>query len=227
MRALDRFGALTGAASVVAVLVGSDVLGTPPGDQQTHPSGQQDLDNVQWLASSGSAQVGVSMELLGFALLIIFIGYVATRLRPVGWLATAALAGGLVEVAIKLGSGAPMFAAYLLRDEITPATARLLVDMNSVAFVLSWLPMGIFVACAAGAGLLTHDLGRVLGWAGVIVGTASVIATAATGVHVLSAFFVPYVLSLLWILVVSSRWGLAGIVHPRAVRPGEPVPSAA
>ena len=104
--------------------------------------------------------------------MIVFISYLSTRVRDAGWLATAALAGGLIEVAIKLGSGAPMFAAYLLRDEISPETARVLIDMNGAAFVISWLPLGLFVACAAGAGMRVGVLGRVLGWGGVVVGSS-------------------------------------------------------
>jgi hypothetical protein len=209
MKLVDRVGALSGAAGVVLVIVGSDVLGTPPGPQVAHPTGQQDLANLQWVANHSSAQVGVSLELLGFTMSMIFIGYLVTRFRDAGWLALAALVGGVVEVAIKLGSGAPVFAAYLLRDDISPETARALIDMNAAAFVTTWLPMGVFVACAAAAGLVTGDLGRVLGWGGVTVGIASVVVTAATGVHMLSAIFVPFLLCVLWKLLVSLRLGLA------------------
>ena len=137
--------------------------------------------------------------------MIVFVSYLATRFRDAGWLATAALAGGLIEVAIKLGSGAPMFAAYTLRDEISPQTARVLMDMNGAAFVISWLPLGLFVACAAGAGMRVDALGRTLGWSGVTVGTVTIVMTAATGVHVLSAIFVPMLLCILWTLIVSLR----------------------
>lgn len=201
----DRLAAVCGAATILLLIVGGDVLGTPPGEQATHPTGRQDLDNLHWVANNPSAQVGVGLELLGFALMIVFISYLSTRVRDAGWLATAALAGGIMEVAIKLGSGAPVFTAYLLRDEISPETARVLIDMNGAAFVLSWLPMGVFVACAAGAGLTVGLLGRVLGWGGVIVGVATVIVTAATGVHILSAIFVPFLLCALWVLLVSLR----------------------
>ena len=132
MKVIDRFGALTGAASVVLGIVGNDVLGTPPGPQVAHPTGQQDLTNLQWLAGNTPAQVGLCLELTSFAFLVMFIAYAATRVRDAGWLASAALAGGAIEVAVKLGSGGPMFAAYLLRGEISPETARVLVDMNGV-----------------------------------------------------------------------------------------------
>lgn len=205
MKLSDRLAAACGAATVILVIVGGDVLGTPPGPQTTHPSGAQDLDNLTWIADNPSAQVGVALELLGFVLMIVFISYLATRFRDAGWLATAALAGGLIEVAIKLGSGAPMLAAYMLRDEISPETARVLIDMNGAAFVLTWLPLGLFVACAAGAGMSVGALGRTLGWGGVVVGVITVLLTAATGVHVLSAIFVPMLLCILWTLIVSLR----------------------
>ena len=103
--------------------------------------------------------MGITLELLGLALMLVFVGYICTRVRSGGWLATAALAGGVIEVAVKLASGAPMFVAYLLRDELSPQTARVLTDMNSAAFVITWLPMGIFVAGAAAAGMRSASLG--------------------------------------------------------------------
>lgn len=220
----DRLAALAGAVSILLVILGGDVLGTPPGQQTAHPTGQRDLANLHWVADTPSAQAGVGFELFGFALTIVFVSYLSTRIRDAGWLATAALAGGVIEVAVKLGSGAPMFAAYLLRDEISPETARVLIDMNGAAFVLSWLPMGIFVACAGAGGLVAGVLGRVLGWGGVVAGVATVIVTAATGVHVLSAIFVPFLLCLLWVLLVSLRLGFQRSSSPSSVQDGVRVP---
>jgi len=216
MKLSDRLAAACGAVTVLLLVVGGDVLGTPPGPQTTHPTGQQDLANLTWVAGTPSAQVGVGLELFGFALMIVFVSYLATRFREAGWLATAALAGGLIEVAIKLGSAAPMFAAYALREEISPQTARVLIDMNGAAFVISWLPLGLFIACAAGAGIRVGALGRTLGWSGVAVGLITIVLTAATGVHVLSAVFVPMLLCILWTLIVSLR--LAFQRSPSAAR---------
>jgi hypothetical protein len=42
----------------------------------------------------------------------------------------------------------------------------------------------------------------------VVVGSISVVATAATGVHVMGANALPFLLCLLWILVVSVRLGI-------------------
>jgi hypothetical protein len=52
-----------------------------------------------------------------------------------------------------------------------------------------------------------------------------VIAAAAAGVHVLSAIFVPFVLCLLWVLMVSLRWGFTRTRRTAAARSatGEPI----
>ncbi len=221
MRILDRCGALTGAAYVVLVMVGNAMsTDNSPGPHDAHPTGQQDIDSLHWLAGSTSAQVGVTLELLGFAAWMLFVGYLCTRVRAGGWLATAALAGGVVSIAVKLASAAPMFAGYVLRDDLSPETARVLSDMNGVSFVVDWLPVGLFVACAAGAALATGTLGRVLGWGGVVAGTVTVVTTAVTGVHVLAANPLPFLFCLLWILAVSVRLGIQRI--PQAVPAAAP-----
>ena len=206
MKTMDRFGALTGVAYVLLVAVGS-TMATGPGPQPDHPTGQQDLDNLHWLAGSTAAQAGTSLELLGFAAWVLFVGYLCTRVRAAGWLSSAALAGGAMSVAVKVGSAAPVFTAYVLRDEITPETARVLTDLNGAAFMVDMMPTGLFVACAASAALTTHTLGRVLGWGGVIAGVVAVVATAATGLHVDSFVAVPFLFCMLWILLVSFRLG--------------------
>jgi hypothetical protein len=205
MRILDRCGALTGAAYVLLVIVGNNMSTSSPGPNPAHPTGEQDIASLRWLAGSASGQAGVTLELLGFAALVLFVGYLCTRVRAGGWLAVAALAGGVIAIAVKLASAAPMFAAYGLRDGITPEMARVLTDMNSSAFVVDWLPTGMFVACAAGAALAARTLGRILGWGGVVVGSGAVIVTAVTGVHVLAANALLFLLCLLWILLVSVR----------------------
>jgi hypothetical protein len=227
MRIIDRFGALTGAAYVVLVMVGN-MMSTDrsPGPHPAHPTGQQDITSLHWLAGSVSGQVGVTLELVGFAALVLFAGYLCARVRAGGWLATAALAGGVIAIAVKLASAAPMFAAYVMRDGISPEMARVLTDMGNAAFVVDWLPTGLFVACAAGAALATRTLGRTLGWGGVVAGTAAVIVTAVTGVHVLTANALPFLICLLWILVVSVRLGVQRTSRVPAQAAPDAVPAA-
>jgi hypothetical protein len=227
MRILDRCAALTGATYVVLVMAGNTMsTDNSPGPHPAHPTGVQDIASLHWLASSTSGQAGVTLELLSFGALALFVGYLCTRVRAGGWLGTAALAGGVIAIAVKLASAAPMFAAYVLRDGISPETARVLSDMNGAAFVVDWLPTGLFVACAAGAALATRTLGRTLGWGGVMAGTAAVIITAVTGVHVLAANVLPFLVCLLWILAVSVRLGVQRTSRMPAEATPEPVPAA-
>jgi len=227
MRILDRCGTLTGAAYVVLVMVGNAMsTDLSPGPHPAHPTGAQDIASLHWLAGSASGQAGVTLELLSFAALALFVGYLCTRVRAGGWLATAALAGGVISIAVKLASAAPMFAAYGLRDGISPETARVLSDMGGAAFVVHWLPTGLFVACAAGAALATRTVGRTLGWGGVVAGTAAIIVTAVTGVHVLAANALPFLVCLLWILAVSVRLGIQRTSGVPAEATPDAVPAA-
>ena len=44
----------------------------------------------------------------------------------------------------------------------------MLTTLSLVFYMIHILPAGIFVACGAAAAMITHSLGRVLGWAGVV-----------------------------------------------------------
>jgi hypothetical protein len=89
---------------------------SPPGPSHR----QQNIDYLNWLAGSTVGQLGLTLELLGFAAWVLFVGYLCARVRAGGWLATAALTGGIVSIAVKIGSAAPLFTAFLLRNEISP-----------------------------------------------------------------------------------------------------------
>jgi hypothetical protein len=228
MKILQRCAALTGAAYVVLANVGNAMStdGGPRPNPDQSP-GQQDIAYMHWLAGSTSGRFGVTLELLAFAALMLFVGYLCTRVRAGGWLATAALTAGVVSIAVKLGSAAPLLAAYSLRDSLSPETARALVGMNDVAFGVDWLPTGLFVACAAGAALATHTVGRVLGWGGVLAGTVAVGFTAVTGVHVEAANALPFLVCMLWILAVSVRLAIQRAPKPALQAAPDAVPVAA
>jgi hypothetical protein len=224
MKKLGRFGALTGAAYVVLILVGNTMsTEASPGPHPDHPTGQQNIDYLHWLAGSTVGQVGLTLELLGFAAWVLFVGYLCARVRAGGWLAAAALTGGIVSIAVKIGSAAPLFTAFLLRDEISPETARVLIDMNGAAFVTDWLPTGLFVACAAAAALACRAVGRILGWGGVAAGSITAITVVVAGVHAMTATFLPYLLCLLWLLAISARLTVQRTARPAPDAEPEPV----
>lgn len=208
MSAMDRIGAFSGALYFVlgnaAIAVEND-----PGLPDA-PTGQEILDSLDRMAANPVAQAAVGVELLGFVALLTFVGYVCWRLRAAGWLAVVALVGGIVEVAVKLGSAGPLFASYSLRDHMSPEQAAILAEINKADFMASLLPAGLFVLFVAFAALKTQQLGRVLAWSGIAIGAANIVSAAVIGVNMPGSGFSPsFLLVLLWELVLSLRWGFA------------------
>jgi hypothetical protein len=224
MTTMDRVGALSGAAYFIvanaAVAIGADAA---PPDAAT---GQESLDALARMAAHPVAQAAISMEFLAFTFWMTFIGYVCWRLRAAGWVSAVALVGGVVEIAVKLGSAAPLISGYSLRDQISPEQAAILTEMNKADFMVGLLPAGLFVLCAAIAALRTRELGRVLAWSGIVIGAGNIVTASVIGVNLPESGFAPsFLLILVWELVISLRWGFA-LNHPRvraAVSPANPV----
>ena len=207
MNAMDRVGAFSGTAYFVLANVGNTL-----GQDASLPenaTGQEILDSYGHLAGDVSRQIGIGVEMLGLAAWVVFVAYVYSRTRAAGWLAVAALVGGTISIAVKFASFAPWITPYLLRDDMNPETARMLITLNLVSFMIDILPAGIFVACGAAAAMITHSLGRVLGWAGVVIGAVNVFAAVVVGPRIEGVFSPTFLLATVWILVVSLRWGFA------------------
>lgn len=206
MKTMDRLGALSGAAYFVLANVAIAVENDP--GLPDAPTGQEVLDSWGRLASNPLAQAAISLELLAFVAWMVFIGYVCWRVRDAGWLAAAALVGGIVEIAVKIGSDAPLVTGYVLRAEISPEQALVLSQIGLVSFMVDLLPAGLFVLCAAAAAFKTQELGRVLVWSGVVIGAGNIIVAVVTGINIGQSGFSPsFLLVLLWELVVSVYWG--------------------
>jgi hypothetical protein len=243
--AWDRIAAATGAGFVLLILVGNqiNVSGT---SQAAHPTGRQVLADAAEQAGSSSAAVGFVLEVTGFVAFLVFLAYVATiaarrRLSgpgsrgpegaPVLAAATAVL-GGLTMLVVKLGSAVPIVALMLDRHQLPPTLARVLYDMGSAAFVLSWLPFAVFVG---GLAVLLHGtgiVGRPTTYVGLVLAAVGSVLSVA-GLHdVTDANPMAFVAALLWVLVVSGRMALrragAPAPEPSAERSTtRPAPSGA
>ena len=178
--------------------------------------------------------VGLSLEVLGFPAFLVFLGALYRTIRrgegPEGWLAATTLGAGLVTIAVKLGSLAPLMAANLRADELTPDLARTLDDLSGAAWVISGYTSGIFVAAAGAAVLATRVLPRWLGFAGVVIGVLTIAAGTAGVVDPGGYVPVPYLLSLVWVLGASSTMALRRQRTADAGTPGRaegPVPAGA
>ena len=175
-----RLAAASGAFYVVAVGVGNELDLSGSGEYTDDGAGalaflQRDLGVVN--------VAGLVLVMLGFAAFVVFLGYLHTTLRrfegPEGWVASTAFGAGLLSVAVKVGSIAPIVAGTYRKDELTPDVAQILVDLNGAAFVVFGLLFGLFVT-ATSIGCLAHRMApRWLGWPGVVIGLAAFVAGLA------------------------------------------------
>jgi hypothetical protein len=207
----DRIGAACGAAYVLLILFGSQ-LSTGNG-QDPHPSGAKDLADFT-AAPTGAETIGFTMEVAGFLAFMFFLAWLvhALRLRggPAPWLAGAAGVAGVITLAVKLSSVMPILAGHLDHRELTPTMARVLTDMNAAAFVVTFLPSGVFVASAGMAFLATGFLGRLAGWSGVVIGGLTVLAPLVTRLDPVNTNVLPFLAGLIWLLVIGIRLAWKG-----------------
>jgi hypothetical protein len=208
-----RLTAASGAVFVVLIIIGNSI-GTSSDSHAAHPTGQEVLRDATRAAHSSQAHLGFVLELLAFVAQMVWIGFLATRAtrtrRPEGedrarLALGVALAAGCVELAVKLGSGAPMLALTLDRDHLSPELAQVLNDMNGASFVISWLPFAVFVAAAARGLNLCGLVGRPTAAIGLVVGAVGVPLAVLGTSDIAAANPVGFLLALLWTLVVSVR----------------------
>lgn len=153
-------------------------------------------------SSSGSdATIVLVLELIGLMLFIPFLGFLWSVLReaegPRGWLATTALGAGLVDITIKLGSLAPGKAAEGFADNT--AIHHALEDMNSVAFIVTMLPLGVLMTAVAIVTLKSGGMPKPLGWLAAVTAPLLLI----NGMFLDAEFGPAFLLFLLWTLLAS------------------------
>ena len=206
----DRVGAATGAAFVTSIFVGN-VMATSGQSTSMHPTGQAVLRDAAHAAGSTTASIGLFLEVSGFVLFIVFLGFLDDLLRPrttgswAGLAAGTAIVAGVVEFAIKLGSAAPFLTLSLDRDGMSPEIARVLNDINGMAFLVSWLPLATFLGALAVALYGIGLIGRPTMYIGLVSGVAG-LALALWGVQdPMSANPLALMVGMLWLLVVTVR----------------------
>jgi hypothetical protein len=219
----DRLGACAGALFVVLAFAGN-ALSTAGASKAAHPTGEQVLKDVAHQAASSGATAGFILELLGFVAFIAFLAFLADRLcRPVATTATgsarvnvaaaAAVLAGILMLAVKLGSAVFVGVLLLDRTGLGPQLAQVLNDLNSVAFVLAWLPFAVF-ASALAVGLHRAGLvGRPTAYFGYALGVAGLVLALIGLRDAANANPLAFLATTLWLAGVSIRL---------AVRPGTP-----
>jgi hypothetical protein len=205
----DRIGAACGAAYVVLITVGNAIAVS---GQSNTPTGTQVLQYADETAASTVRQIGMAMEVLGFVAFAFFLAWLVPALRSAAgrapWLADVVLIGGLGTLAVKIGSIAPEVAVDAGRKTMDPDLAKALYDIAAGAFVISFLPFAILMLGLGASVLSSGYLGRFAGWSAVVLGVLglAVVVTADS----VDANPMPFMLGLLWILVVSVRLAWKG-----------------
>ena len=214
----DRLAAACGSAYIVLILVGNQMsMGGTGGQNDPHPSGAADI--TMFSGHPGIVEkLGFSLEVLGMAAFVFFLGWLVSTLRGRGgtwsWLSTVAGVAGTLALAVKLGSFLPMLAGVADHQDLTPGLARVLFDMNSAGFVLFTFPYAVFMIGAAGALLASGYVGKVLGISGIVIGAAGVLLPLPTQFDPVSSNVLPWILGMLWTLVLGIRLAWKG---PRTV----------
>jgi hypothetical protein len=225
-----RLAAGSGALYVGLIIVGNQ-MATAGASGSAQPSGAQVLRDLRRQADSAAATTGFVLEVLGFTMFIVFLGYLWSILaasgRPrtgragadhasegIGVTGATALVSGIIALAIKLGSASPVVALMLDREHMDPQLARVLADVNGAAFVLSWLPTALFVGAVALALHAAGLVGRPTAWCGAAIGAVGIPLAVAGLIDPIGAIPVAFLLGLLWVAVVSGRLAI------RADRPG-------
>ena len=206
--AMDRVGAFSGAAYVLLATLGGALIGA--GSSDAGSAGQRILNEQQRFAENPWTNVAFAAVVLAQVALMMFVGYLCSRVRGAGWFATTALIGGTAALIANFLSLSLVITVFVLRDDISPELARTLQDVDGAGHLVQLLPLGVFVLFASAAALVTRTLGRVLGWAGIAVGATSIVVLTASGLPSNDEFFIwPFLLVLLWVAVLSLRFGFS------------------
>ncbi len=141
------------------------------------------------------------VEVAGLLLFLPFLGYLWSVLRRAegenGWISATALGAGVVDLSIKLGSGAPSIAARNLEEG---PLHDALHAMNSASFILTMLPLGVLVGAATVVILKTRVLPAWIGWLGVVTAPALLV----NGTFFEAEFGPAFPLFALWTVLTSA-----------------------
>lgn len=208
-----RAAAACGALFTLGIVIGDDAInraGEPP-----VPMDRADdslAETARYLASAAEAAadgnywVGRGIGTLALLALLVFTAYLAREIRlreqGTGLLSVVAQGAGLVAVALGLVSCGAQFAVVARAGEgIDPGTARALLDVSGVMFVLMWLPIAVFMTCVAMAGRRSDLLPR---WLSVTTGVIAAGLFIGLGAMPASnSGFIAVVLGFVWFVVAS------------------------
>jgi hypothetical protein len=121
----------------------------------------------------------------------------------------------MVVATVGAGSGWAL-AIFRKNEGLDPQIARLLFDQGNFAFANAWVMLASLSLATGVVVIRTHALSRWLGWAGMLIAGALLVARAVWASSGL--VFVPFGLCYLWLIAVSIvliRGASAGQAAPR------------
>lgn len=186
----------------------------------TGPGTDGDGDKILADAREGLpavAYVGLTLELIGFAALVVLFAWLVAYLferAPVAAVATGI--AGSAMLAVKDGSAGPMMVVYSIPEKVDAATAAVLISMNDQSFVVSGFLMSV-AFLAAGVGLLATEFPRWLSWWATVAGGLGVVAGTIGIARPENYVPVPFLLLLVWMIAVAVA--LATVTRPNHAAP--------
>jgi uncharacterized protein (DUF486 family) len=148
-------------------------------------------------AGNGDQAYSAPRAVAGLAALTLFLpfaAYLHSLLREGGWLATAALVGGVTGIGLKIASGIPEVAFHRAH-----ALHRLGVALGDTATLIALYPLAILCAATALISLRTGALPRWLGGAAAV----TALALAVNGAFLETSTVPALLLFIAWTLAAS------------------------
>lgn len=205
----ERLGAATGIVFFALGAVASFLAPTGP-----KPSAPADEVAAFFLDNADSVRIQIFLFALALAFFLWFLGSLRTFLGRaeggLGRLSSVAFGGGVAGAGLLAATFAsPIALASGLAETADPGVAAALFQVAHAGFDLVNFPFAVFLGAASMAAIRSKALPEWLGWAGILVGLATLVNGVA--VFSLSDFWAtdqPYeltarVLFFLWILVAS------------------------
>ncbi|TDO33274.1 hypothetical protein EV643_13372 [Kribbella sp. VKM Ac-2527] len=208
-----RAAAACGALFTLGIVIGDDTInraGEPPVPMDRPDDSlaavERYLASAAVAAADGNYWVGRGIGTLALIALLVFSVYVAQEIQlregGSGLLSGICRGAGLVAVSLGLVSCTAQFAAVARASEgIDAGTARALLDLSALTFVLMWLPIATFMTSVALAGRRHALLTR---WLTITTGViAAALFAGLASMPAGSVGFFAIVLGFAWFIAVS------------------------
>ena len=175
----ERLAAASGILFVVSLIIQGVLLGTPPKvDDSTATIAAYFTDHRTKLLASWYI-VG-----LGIVFFFWFLGSLRHTLTQAeggtGRLSTVAFGAGVAAAALAMVTGGVQTAlAFKAAGEGNPAVVRAFFDLSNMVDTMTGFPLAAFILATSVVMIRTSAVSRWLGWAGLLVGLAILISSAA------------------------------------------------